>query len=418
MISPVRTEAGLWAIVEVWSDFRDAFTAHAIPSKGKNSLLLPNEVISDEKNLLEKNQPPENLAGWKTLKFQIPKEASLSAQNGNRSEKELSPEKLPEPSEDGRDGVSSAKNAEVKNARLSLTDLPLGSQRRISTDSPASEVAPEMAQPPASGGSTDKPLLNLSEDPLLREALARAGMNLSSQSPKLSRNEVRRRDSEAEVKNQNIEGEAEGTLSGSRLGIKPGSDTLNGEKGFGSGERQASPESTSSEIGDLRNTSKESATETTSDKKAPPPPVRMPFLHTVLAKEIAARTVTLAMNGREELRLRLDPPHLGRMQVEIEMKNGRLSARIGVEHEAARQQVEQQLSSLREALEAQGLKPHSLEVNVQERDAGWTQGFAQEAGGKRRGESEENENEEVDIVSPGRKDTGRRFGFNSVEYVG
>ena len=27
MVAPVRTEAGLWAIVEVWSDFRDAFTA-------------------------------------------------------------------------------------------------------------------------------------------------------------------------------------------------------------------------------------------------------------------------------------------------------------------------------------------------------------------------------------------------------
>jgi putative methionine-R-sulfoxide reductase with GAF domain len=25
MVAPVRTEAGLWAIVEVWSDFRDAF---------------------------------------------------------------------------------------------------------------------------------------------------------------------------------------------------------------------------------------------------------------------------------------------------------------------------------------------------------------------------------------------------------
>lgn len=30
MIAPVRTEAGLWAIVEVWSDFRDAFTAQDI----------------------------------------------------------------------------------------------------------------------------------------------------------------------------------------------------------------------------------------------------------------------------------------------------------------------------------------------------------------------------------------------------
>jgi putative methionine-R-sulfoxide reductase with GAF domain len=26
MVSPVRTDAGLWAILEVWSDFRDAFT--------------------------------------------------------------------------------------------------------------------------------------------------------------------------------------------------------------------------------------------------------------------------------------------------------------------------------------------------------------------------------------------------------
>jgi putative methionine-R-sulfoxide reductase with GAF domain len=28
MVAPIRTEAGLWAILEVWSDFRDAFTAH------------------------------------------------------------------------------------------------------------------------------------------------------------------------------------------------------------------------------------------------------------------------------------------------------------------------------------------------------------------------------------------------------
>jgi putative methionine-R-sulfoxide reductase with GAF domain len=30
MVSPVRTEAGLWAIVEVWSDFRDAFTTQDV----------------------------------------------------------------------------------------------------------------------------------------------------------------------------------------------------------------------------------------------------------------------------------------------------------------------------------------------------------------------------------------------------
>jgi putative methionine-R-sulfoxide reductase with GAF domain len=30
MVSPVRTEAGLWAVLEVWSDFRDAFTTHDV----------------------------------------------------------------------------------------------------------------------------------------------------------------------------------------------------------------------------------------------------------------------------------------------------------------------------------------------------------------------------------------------------
>lgn len=30
VVAPIRTEAGLWAIVEVWSDFRDAFTAQDV----------------------------------------------------------------------------------------------------------------------------------------------------------------------------------------------------------------------------------------------------------------------------------------------------------------------------------------------------------------------------------------------------
>lgn len=30
MVAPIRTEAGLWAILEVWSDFRDAFTAQDV----------------------------------------------------------------------------------------------------------------------------------------------------------------------------------------------------------------------------------------------------------------------------------------------------------------------------------------------------------------------------------------------------
>jgi len=30
LVAPVRTDAGLWAILEIWSDFRDAFTPHDV----------------------------------------------------------------------------------------------------------------------------------------------------------------------------------------------------------------------------------------------------------------------------------------------------------------------------------------------------------------------------------------------------
>ena len=40
MVSPVRTEAGLWAILEVWSDFRDAFTGQDVKLLEKVSAAL------------------------------------------------------------------------------------------------------------------------------------------------------------------------------------------------------------------------------------------------------------------------------------------------------------------------------------------------------------------------------------------
>jgi putative methionine-R-sulfoxide reductase with GAF domain len=34
VVAPVRTDAGLWAILEVWSDFRDAFTPQDVKLVG------------------------------------------------------------------------------------------------------------------------------------------------------------------------------------------------------------------------------------------------------------------------------------------------------------------------------------------------------------------------------------------------
>jgi putative methionine-R-sulfoxide reductase with GAF domain len=40
MVAPVRTEAGLWAILEIWSDFRDAFAPSDVRLLGKVSQAL------------------------------------------------------------------------------------------------------------------------------------------------------------------------------------------------------------------------------------------------------------------------------------------------------------------------------------------------------------------------------------------
>ena len=40
MVAPVRTEAGLWAILEVWSDFRDAFSPQDVRLLGRVAAAL------------------------------------------------------------------------------------------------------------------------------------------------------------------------------------------------------------------------------------------------------------------------------------------------------------------------------------------------------------------------------------------
>jgi len=40
MVAPIRTEAGLWAILEVWSDFRDAFSPQDVRLLGRVAAAL------------------------------------------------------------------------------------------------------------------------------------------------------------------------------------------------------------------------------------------------------------------------------------------------------------------------------------------------------------------------------------------
>ena len=73
----------------------------------------------------------------------------------------------------------------------------------------------------------------------------------------------------------------------------------------------------------------------------------------------------LVKDGGGKMTLRLDPPTLGKMQVEVEIVNRQCTAKIFAEDSTVKHALLQGASHLREALESQGLKLQSFEVELQ-----------------------------------------------------
>jgi flagellar hook-length control protein FliK len=91
--------------------------------------------------------------------------------------------------------------------------------------------------------------------------------------------------------------------------------------------------------------------------KAEPQPVKEAIVRTFVQ-------VQKTPDRPAELRLQLNPEHLGRMDVRVQAHEGTVSAVIRVEHGAVRDMVESQLAALRTTLADQGIKVDRLEVSV------------------------------------------------------
>ncbi len=62
--------------------------------------------------------------------------------------------------------------------------------------------------------------------------------------------------------------------------------------------------------------------------------------------------------------LRLSPPEMGVVRIELQVNHGTVNAQLHAEHESARTLLNQQLSQLRQALETQGLTVDRLLVQT------------------------------------------------------
>ncbi|MBD8497064.1 flagellar hook-length control protein FliK [Paenibacillus arenosi] len=99
----------------------------------------------------------------------------------------------------------------------------------------------------------------------------------------------------------------------------------------------------------------------TSAKPIPQVPIQQ-FAHNMgemLIKQMSIRH----FNGTSEAKIRLYPEHLGQVDIKITMQNGQLIAQFFTEHAGAKEMIDQQLASLRGALQASGIQVDKLEVS-------------------------------------------------------
>lgn len=93
--------------------------------------------------------------------------------------------------------------------------------------------------------------------------------------------------------------------------------------------------------------------------------------HTLLIKNMDA--VQMAMNqqiskmGDKEkstLTVKLQPEELGKMKIELELKDNVIQGKIYVENESAKNALQQQMQTMRDQMKTQGISVESLEVDI------------------------------------------------------
>lgn len=85
-----------------------------------------------------------------------------------------------------------------------------------------------------------------------------------------------------------------------------------------------------------------------------------------------ARAFAAAHERGGEIRLRLSPPELGALRLEVQMQDGAMVARVEAETSVARTAIIENLSALRERLAEQGVRIERFDVDLMNRQGGGT----------------------------------------------
>jgi flagellar hook-length control protein FliK len=127
--------------------------------------------------------------------------------------------------------------------------------------------------------------------------------------------------------------------------------------------------------------------------------------------------------GEQRMTIHLSPEHLGQVDLRISLNNSEMQIHARVESGVAQTALENHIGLLREGLEKQGITLERLEVSVEQRENRETYAFLQERENQRhedrnrRRRGKQNLHLAVSTAKNENSDTGRRLGYNTMEYL-
>jgi flagellar hook-length control protein FliK len=121
--------------------------------------------------------------------------------------------------------------------------------------------------------------------------------------------------------------------------------------------------------------------------------------------------------------MQLTPEHLGRVDLNVTLKDGEMTVHARVDSPAAQRALENNMNLLREGLERQGLNIEKLEVSIEQREQQSSRELAEQQqreqqehrARSRRGAR--NQGQILVSVEDPLADTGRRLGYNTMEFL-
>ncbi len=139
---------------------------------------------------------------------------------------------------------------------------------------------------------------------------------------------------------------------------------------------------------------------------------------THVVKQVVKNVTLLIDSGKTSMSMQLKPEHLGRVNIDIQMEDSKMKLSLKVETEGARQTIEGSVGQLKESLNLQGITIDDVDVEVRKESEFANLKDREEEQNRFKGNKRVKNSVtlEVDVEKDG-AETGRRLGYNTMEYL-